>query len=45
VIPGDPERRRRAHVAEHGINLDETIRDQLVLISDELGVAVPSAAL
>ena len=42
---GDPERRRRAHVAEHGISLDEAIRDQLVLISNELGVAVPSAAL
>ena len=45
LIPGDPERRRRAHVAEHGISLDEAIRDQLVLISNELGVAVPSAAL
>ena len=45
LIPGDPERRRRAHVKDHGITLDETIRDQLVLISNELNVAVPSAAL
>ena len=45
LIPGDPERRRRAHVKDHGITLDKTIRDQLVLISNELDVAVPSFVL
>ena len=41
LIPGDPERAKRAAARQHGIELNQTIADQLNAISAELGVTIP----
>ena len=41
LIPGDPERAKRAAARQHGVELNQAIADQLNTISAELGVTVP----
>ena len=41
LIPGDPERAKRADASRQGIELNATIAEQLKAISDGLGVSVP----
>ena len=41
LIPGDPERAKRADANRKGIELNATIADQLKTISDGLGVSAP----
>ncbi len=43
LIPGDPERTKRAEVAKNGVNLSQTICDQLKQISISLSVPVPAS--
>ena len=43
LIPGDPERAKRAEVAKNGVNLSQTICDQLKQISISLSVPVPAS--
>ena len=41
LIPGDPERAKRAAARQQGVELNSTIAEQLKAISAQLGVAVP----
>ena len=43
LIPGDPERAKRAEVQAKGVSLSEAIIDQLKTISDELSVPRPDS--
>ena len=43
LIPGDPERAKRAAANQHGVELNSTVADQLKAISKMLGVGVPDA--
>lgn len=41
LIPGDPERAKRAAACQHGVELNQAIADQLNAISAELGITAP----
>jgi LDH2 family malate/lactate/ureidoglycolate dehydrogenase len=41
LIPGDPERAKRAEVKASGVNLGDAIIDQLKTISGKLSIALP----
>ena len=45
LIPGDPERAKRAEVAKNGVNLSQTICDQLKQISISLSVPIPASLI
>ena len=42
LMPGDPERKKRGAARINGIELGQSICDQLIEISTELGVVIPS---